>query len=75
MVDSESVRVELAFAGGPILSATVTVAGADELERSFAEGAQGVVQLDTTDGRLDVSLSQVVYVKRFARDAQVGFGI
>jgi hypothetical protein len=75
MVDAESVRVELAFAGGPILSATVTASGAEDLERAFAAGSQAVVQLDTTDGRLDVSLGQVVYVKRFARDAKVGFGI
>jgi hypothetical protein len=75
VVDSESVRIELAFAGGPILSAAVTPAGADALERAFASGSQSTLQLDTTDGRLDVALGSVVYVKRFARDSQVGFGI
>jgi hypothetical protein len=73
--DGESVRVEVAFGGGPILSATVTASGADAFEQAFASGSQDVVQLDTTDGRLDVALDRVVYVKRFARDAKVGFGI
>jgi hypothetical protein len=71
----ESVRVELAFAGGPILSTAVTADGADALERAFAAGSQSVLQLDTAEGRLDVALDRVVYVKRFARDSKVGFGI
>lgn len=75
MAEPESVRIELAYAGGPILSANVTARGADELERAFASGAQDVLQLDTTDGRLAVAVGQVVYLKRFARDSQVGFGI
>jgi hypothetical protein len=73
--EAESVRVELAFDGGTILSALVTVQGADELERALATEAGGTVMLDSTDGRYTVVLSQVVYMKRYARESRVGFGI
>jgi hypothetical protein len=72
---SDSVRVELAFDGGQILSALVTTKGADELERELASGAEGTYSLDASDGRYSVVLKRVVYLKRFAREARVGFGI
>ena len=31
--------------------------------------------LDSTDGRYTVALGRVVYLKRYAREARVGFGI
>lgn len=71
----ESVRVEIAFAGGPILAANVPPGDADALEQALASGGQGLQQLDTDDGRIAVVLARVVYVKRFARDARVGFGL
>ena len=52
--EPDSVRVDLAFDGGPILSALVTVKGADELERALATEAGGTVMLDSTDGRYTV---------------------
>ena len=73
--ETDSVRVELAFDGGSILSALVTVQGADELERALAAEASGTVMLDSTDGRYTVVLSRVVYMKRYARESRVGFGI
>ena len=73
--EAESVRVELAFAGGTILSALVTVKGADELERALATEAGGTIMLDSTDGRYTIALARVVYLKRYAREARVGFGI
>lgn len=76
MPDSpESVRIEVAFAGGPIIAANVTPAGADALEEALASGAQGTHQLDTDDGRTAIVLDRVAYVKRFARDSRVGFGL
>lgn len=75
MSSDESVRIELAFEGGPILAATVSAADADALERAVAATAHGTLQLDTDDGRVSVVVSRVVYVKRFAREARVGFGI
>jgi hypothetical protein len=71
----ESVRVEIAFAGGPTIAETVSPAGADALEHALASGAQGTHHLDTDDGRILVLLTNVAYVKRFARDSRVGFGL
>jgi hypothetical protein len=72
LTDGDSVRVEVAFDGGQIMSALVTAASAEALERSI--GAEGTLQLDAQDGRYTVALHRVVYVKRFAREARVGFG-
>jgi hypothetical protein len=75
LAEADSVRVELAFDGGSILSALVTGQGADELERALATEAGGSVMLDTADGRYTIALSRVVYMKRYARESRVGFGI
>jgi hypothetical protein len=73
--DPDSVRVEVAFAGGPIIGANVTTAGADALEKALSAGEQGTYQLDTDDGRVAIVLGRVAYMKRFARDSRVGFGL
>ena len=73
--EPDSVRVELCFDGGQIVSATLTVKGADELERALATQDSGTVMLDASDGRYTVALSRLVYMKRFARESRVGFGI
>jgi hypothetical protein len=72
LTEGDSIRVELAFDGGQIMSALVTGASAEALERSI--GAEGTLQLDAQDGLYTVALHRVVYVKRFAREARVGFG-
>jgi hypothetical protein len=75
VADVESVRIELAFEGGQIIAAIVSVETADALERAIAASSQAAFQLDTDDGRISVALPRVVYVKRYARDSKVGFGI
>jgi hypothetical protein len=75
LTEPDSVRVELCFDGGQILGATVTVKGADELERTLATDAGGTLMLDASDGRYTVVLARVVYMKRYARESRVGFGI
>ena len=75
MAEEDSVRVELCFDGGQIVGATVTVKGADELERAIATQAGGSVMLDASDGRYTVALARLVYMKRYARESRVGFGI
>ena len=75
MADAESVRVELAFDGGQIIAANVTPDDADALERAVQATSHGTLVVDTDDGRLSVAVPRLVYVKRFARDARVGFGI
>jgi hypothetical protein len=71
----DSVRIEIAFAGGPVIAATVAAATADALERAVGDGKGGAHVLDTDDGRLSVALDRIAYIKRFARDARVGFGL
>ena len=71
----DSVRIEVAFAGGPTIAANVSPASADALEYALASGSHGTHQLDTDDGRTALVLTRVAYVKRFARDSRVGFGL
>ena len=71
----ESVRIELAFDGGQIIAANVPSASADALERAVAASSTATFQLDTDDGRISVAVPRLVYLKRFARESRVGFGI
>ena len=73
MAENENVRLEIAFDGGQITGALVTVASAEELERALSDGADGTLALDASDGKYLVPLRRVVYVKRFARESHVGF--
>lgn len=72
---SESVRVEICFDGGQLIGALVTPETADALERIVGAGGEGTHMLDTDDGRVSVNVGRVVYVKRYARESRVGFGI
>jgi hypothetical protein len=71
---ADRVRVEVGFDSGQVMAAVVAVETADALEQVLASGGQGAFQLDVEDGRYTVMLGRVVYVKRFAREARVGFG-
>ena len=71
---ADRVRVEIGFDSGQVMAALVPSETADALEQVLAGGGQGAFQLDVDDGRYTVMLSRVVYVKRFAREARVGFG-
>jgi hypothetical protein len=73
MAENGTVRLEIAFDGGQITGALVTVASAEALERALSDGADGTVALDASDGKYLVPLNRVVYVKRFARESHVGF--
>jgi hypothetical protein len=73
MASEERVVVEIGFDGGQIMGARLTNASADELERALGDGSDGAVMLDADDGRYLVPLRRVVYVKRFAREARLGF--
>jgi hypothetical protein len=70
---AEQVRVEIGFDGGQSLSMLVSPESADELERRVGE--EGSVTLDAEDARYIVNLRRVVYLRRFLRDARVGFGV
>jgi hypothetical protein len=69
----ERVVVEIAFDGGQIMGARLTSESADDLEQALGARNDGALTLDADDGRYTVPLSRVVYVKRFTREARVGF--
>jgi hypothetical protein len=76
----ERVRIEIGFNGGQSLSMLADPSQADELDRAIAgaeprSGAgEGAVMLDAEDGRYTIAIRRVAYVKRFLREARVGFG-
>ncbi len=71
---AERVRIEVGFEGGQVMSAFVEDATADELEQALAGGqSDGAIKLEAEDGRYTLTLSRVVYVKRFSREGRVGF--
>jgi len=74
VAEAERIRIEVAFDGGQIMSALVTAQSADSLERALSASSDATLQLDAEDGGYTVVLPRVVYVKRFAREARVGFG-
>ena len=69
----ERVRIEVGFDGGQVMGALVGVGTADDLERALGESGDGAFPLEAEDGRYTISLRRVVYVKRFTREARVGF--
>ena len=75
MTETESVRCEIGFDGGQIMGALVTAEAADALERALHEDGPPILALDADDGRYSIVVRRVVYLKRFAREARVGFGL
>jgi hypothetical protein len=73
MPDDERIVVEIAFDGGQIMGARLTSTSADELEQALAARNDGSLTLDADDGRYTIPLGRVVYVKRFKREARLGF--
>jgi hypothetical protein len=71
----ERIRIEIGFDGGQSMSAFVETADADRLEQLVATGHESGFMFEADDGRYTVSLRSVVYVKRFAREGRVGFGM
>ncbi len=73
MADVVLARVEIGFQGGDVLSVRVPVEDADALDAALRARDDAVCELRGEDGRFLVVLSQVLYVKRYAREARVGF--
>ena len=70
----ERIRIEVSFEGGQTLSVLVLPEAADRLEQALGGDRSGAIALEAEDGRYTVVLAEVVYLKRFAREARVGFG-
>ena len=73
----DRVRIEIAFDGGQIMGALVDRTRAPTSSSSALAAGHGrdSFALDAEDGRYTIALRRVVYVKRFARESRVGFGI
>jgi hypothetical protein len=79
-VNDERIRIEIGFDGGQALSIVIDADSAEAFEQAVAgaearSGAgEGAVRLQADDGVYTVALRQVTYVRRFLREARVGFG-
>ena len=69
-----AVRIEIGFQGGDVLSMRAPVDDVDALDRALRARDDGVCELRGEDGLFLVVLGHVLYVKRYAREARVGFG-
>jgi hypothetical protein len=69
----DRVRIEIGFDGGQVMGAVVETGTVDELERSLGQSTDGAFAIESEDGRYTISLRRIVYVKRFTREARVGF--
>jgi hypothetical protein len=73
VAENNSVRLEIAFEGGQTIGSTVTPAVADAFQTALG-GNGPVFELESLEGNYIVALGKVVYVKRIAGGAQIGFG-
>ena len=74
MAEGDNVRIELGFEGGQIISALVPLDAAEALERALEAGDEGAFGIEAEGVRYTVILRRVDYLKRFLREARVGFG-
>jgi hypothetical protein len=73
VADADLARVEIGFEGGDVLSVRVPVSDADALDSALRAREDAVCELTAEDGHFLVVLARVHYVKRYAREARVGF--
>jgi hypothetical protein len=74
MPEAIAVRIEIGFQGGDVLSMRVPPDDADALDQALRTRDDTVCELHGEDGVFLVVLGRVLYVKRYAREARVGFG-
>jgi hypothetical protein len=73
MADRDRVWLEIAFEGGQALRVTVPLAIAEELDRAISSEDESIM-FEADDGRYTLALKKIVFVRRSAREATVGFG-
>lgn len=71
---AERVRVELGFDSGQVVVLQVDPAEAERLEQALAAGDEASIPLTVEDGRVTVAVKRLTYMKRYSREARVGFG-
>jgi hypothetical protein len=70
----ERVWLEIAFEGGQALRVGVPLTTAEDLDRALSSENRDSLSFEALDGRYTLALSKIVFVKRYAREATVGFG-
>ena len=70
---TDRIRIEIAFDGTQVLSVLVPLQTAEDLDRALAGDHDTSYSFEAEDGRYTVALRRIVYVKRFTREARVGF--
>jgi hypothetical protein len=73
MSSNEWVVVEIGFDGGQIMGARLENDSAESLAAALSKEQEGALVLTADDGHYTVVLRRVVYVKRFTREARLGF--
>jgi hypothetical protein len=73
MPEKESMRIEIGFDGGQIMSSMVTVDSATALEQALGKTTAKTFTLESIDGPLTVVLAHITYVKRFPPEGRIGF--
>jgi len=74
MRESETVRLEIGFVGGQMMSSMVTSTSATELEAALSKADTApTLTLESSEGPFTVVLAHVVYVKRFPPEGRIGF--
>jgi hypothetical protein len=73
MADDGRVRIELSFAGGQTLLVRLDPGEVERLEQVFAGGGTSTLVLRCADADLLLRPQDVTYVRRFHREAPVGY--
>jgi hypothetical protein len=74
VAEHDRVWLEIAFEGGQALRVTVPLETAEEIDRALASDDRDSIAFEAEDGRYTLALKKIVFVKRYAREATVGFG-
>ena len=70
----ERTRVEIGLEGGQTIGAVASSSSIDALFEMLGRNPDGVFELVAEDGTYMLPLRAVMYVKRFSRESQIGFG-
>ena len=73
VADRDRVWLEIAFEGGQALRVSVPVQTAEDLDSGLASEGESF-SFEAEDGRYTLALKKIVFIKRSAREATVGFG-
>jgi len=73
VAEVELIRIDVGLHGGDVLSVRVPLSDADAFDAALRARQDAVAELHGEEGQFVVVLSKVSYVKRYAREARVGF--